>query len=581
MADNHVDAAIILHTDPHHSEYIAPHWQGRQWLSGFSGSAGHLLVTADDAFLWTDSRYFLQAAEQLKESGVKLMKMGLPETPSMNEFLATTLHPGQRVGVDGMLMSRREAVELAKALTPAGIELDTAFDPLATIWLNRPSLSTSPIILHDTALAGATATEKLNDLRDHINTKHADGMLVSALDEIAWVLNIRSRDVKCNPVVTSYLFIPREGEATLFVNLDKITPEVAEYFASIGVSTLPYNDVKKFLGETTTNTILADPATVATTLLDIMGDKAVAATSPIVLAKAIKNPVQNEGMRAAHIRDGVALVKANMEIEQRLAAGDHLTEMTVAEILRRHRSEREMFFDESFDPIIGFGSNGAIVHYSPSEESAATITPDNLLLMDSGAQYLDGTTDITRTISLGNTTPEQRHRFTLVLKGHIDVAMALFPAGTCGTQLDILARQAMWREGLNYLHGTGHGVGHFLNVHEGPHQLRMNYVPTPLQAGMNVTDEPGLYFEGQYGIRCENVLLVQHAETPTGVDFLCFEPLTMFPFDRRLIDTTMLSPEEIDWLDQYHARVLRTLSPLLDTPAERQWLALATSPLKK
>lgn len=579
MAGRGISATIIPQSDPHQSEYLSDHWQARRYLSGFSGSAGSLVVTRDEALLWTDSRYFIQASEQLSGTGITLMKSSLPETPSIDQYLATHLQPGSSVGINGILFSHRSAVQLRETLGHNSIRLALDYDPIPRIWADRPSLPPDPVCIYPLTHDGVVAADKIERLRKFISTNNADAILLSALDEIAWILNIRGNDVKCNPVVTSYLYITRSN-ATLFISEEKITPEAADYFAGMGIATLPYESLSSHIHSTTDPAVIVDPATTSALVMDLLGQRAQQATSPVPLWKAVKNEIEIAGFKAALVRDGVALVKAHMDLERKVSQGETVTESYICDIWRDRRSEQLLFFSESFETIAGYGPHGAIVHYAPTPETAVPVSTDSLLLIDSGAQYLDGTTDITRTICLGNPTPEQRRHFTLVLQGNINLALAVFPTGTRGAQLDILAHEPLWREGLNYLHGTGHGVGHFLSVHEGPHQIRMNDIPTPLQAGMIVTDEPGLYLEGKYGIRCENMLLVIPAMTTEMGSFLQFEVLTLFPFDRKLIDASMLSDEQLRWLNDYHKRVYLTLSPLLDSE-ERQWLDQATRPIIK
>lgn len=579
MAREGISASIIPHSDPHQSEYPGDHWQARRFLSGFTGSAGTLVVTADKALLWTDSRYFIQGAEQLAGTGIELMKSSMPDTPTINQYLASSLPAGSTVGTDGLLLSYRDAEALRSSLSKAGIRLDLGFDPIPELWPERPTMPLDPVFIHQAEHAGTDATEKLSAIRRHLEEENVDAILLSALDETAWTLNLRGNDVKHSPVVTSYLYITRTG-GTLFVAPEKITPEVAEYLDAKGIKTAPYSELPDFIAGVTEPAVAVDPATTSARVMELLGVKATPLPSPVPLMKAVKNPTEIEGFRRSLVRDGVALVRAHMELERRIREGVPTDEMTVCEIWRRRRSEQELFFDESFGTIAGYAPHGAIVHYSPTEESAAPIGTDSLLLIDSGAQYLDGTTDITRTIHLGTPTADQRHHFTLVLKGNLDLAMAVFPEGTRGAQLDILAHEPLWREGLTYLHGTGHGVGHFLNVHEGPHQIRMNDIPTTLRAGMVVTDEPGLYLEGRYGIRCENMLLVVPAMETEAGRFLRFDVLTLFPFDRKLIDSSLLSPEELDFLNSYHKRVYEALQAYL-TDDERSWLAAATAPIHK
>ena len=571
-----VDAAIIPQADPHMGEYLASHWQVRRWLSGFNGSAGTLVVpAAAPAMLWTDSRYFLQAARQLEGTEIVLMKEGIPGTPSIEEWLAANLQSGATVGVDAMLFSTGSLRSLRKALKARDIRLETTFDPVDTLWPDRPALPKCEVFVHDEKYAGRPASAKIADALEAARMHGADAVFVSALDQVAWLLNIRSRDVRYNPVVTSYVYLGPEGNV-LFVDPDKITPEVDAYLKAQGVDTRPYAAVRSFIfGLSTRRHVLLDPASTAYGILEAFGERAVEATSPISMPKACKNEVQIEGIRNAMRRDGVALVHSLMELESRMAAGETVTELDVAEILRRRRGEQPLFFDESFGTIAGYGPHGAIVHYEADEETVATLRPEGLLLIDSGAQYLDGTTDITRTICLGDPTQQERSDFTLVMKGHIALARAVFPEGTCGTQLDALARQYLWQHGLSYLHGTGHGVGHFLNVHEGPQSVRLNYVPAPLTPGMITSNEPGLYRAGIHGIRCENlVLCVPALDTEFG-RFYKFETLTLFPFDTRLFATEMMTESELEWVNQYNARVYEELSPALD-PEAREWLAAKT-----
>ena len=571
-----VDAAIIPQADPHMGEYLASHWQVRRWLSGFNGSAGTLVVpAAAPAMLWTDSRYFLQAARQLEGTEIVLMKEGIPGTPSIEEWLAANLQSGATVGVDAMLFSTGSLRSLRKALKARDIRLETTFDPVDTLWPDRPALPKCEVFVHDEKYAGRPASAKIADALEAARMHGADAVFVSALDQVAWLLNIRSRDVRYNPVVTSYVYLGPEGNV-LFVDPDKITPEVDAYLKAQGVDTRPYAAVRSFIfGLSTRRHVLLDPASTAYGILEAFGERAVEATSPIAMPKACKNEVQIEGIRNAMRRDGVALVHSLMELESRMAAGETVTELDVAEILRHRRGEQPLFFDESFGTIAGYGPHGAIVHYEADEETVATLRPEGLLLIDSGAQYLDGTTDITRTICLGNPTQQERSDFTLVMKGHIALARAVFPEGTCGTQLDALARQYLWQHGLSYLHGTGHGVGHFLNVHEGPQSVRLNYVPAPLTPGMITSNEPGLYRAGIHGIRCENlVLCVPALDTEFG-RFYKFETLTLFPFDTRLFATEMMTESELEWVNQYNARVYEELSPALD-PEAREWLAAKT-----
>ncbi|MDE7376222.1 MAG: aminopeptidase P family protein, partial [Muribaculaceae bacterium] len=573
-----IDAVIVPQTDPHQSEYRARHWQAIRFLTGFTGSAGTLVVTAEDALLWTDSRYFIQAADQLAGTGVELMKMGLPGTPGIEEWLAAHLSAGAVVGLDGMLFTAARANELRGWFAARGLKLDSAFDPLGDIWAERPPLPKDKIFIHEEKYAGESAANKIKGVLAKSEESQASSALLTALDEIAWTLNIRCRDVRCNPVATAYLYVATEG-SILFIDPDKVDAASAEYLHGQGVECRPYDGIADFLlSLPSTARVLVNEGGISATLAALLGKRAVYGASPVAMAKACKNAVQIEGIRQAMLRDGVAMVRSLMEIEQAMASGNPLTEMGVDAILRRRRGEQALFFDESFGTIAGYGPHGAIVHYEATADTDATLEPHGLLLIDSGAQYLDGTTDITRTISLGEPTDDERRDFTLVMKGHIALAQAVFPAGTSGTQLDVLARQFLWKDGLTYLHGTGHGVGHFLNVHEGPHQIRLNYVPAPLTEGMVTSNEPGLYREGVHGIRCENLMLCVPAMDTEFGHFLQFETLTLCPFDLGLFDLGIMTPDEITWVDAYHAEVREKLTPLL-TDEEAAWLAEKTKKL--
>lgn len=579
MEETGIKAVVVPQADPHQGEYLAPHWQVRRWLSGFTGSAGDLVITADKAALWTDSRYFLQAAAQLDGTGIELMKDGLEGTPSIAEYLCHSLKAGDKVGLDGMLFTEGAVEALRAALAKAGIALVTDFDVIDRIWLDRPALPDGKIFVHDLKYAGRAASDKIADILADASAKGAQAVFVAMLDEIAWTLNIRSNDVNHTPVATAFLLLSPEG-SVLFISSAKLTDETRAYLASQGVATREYADVKTYLASLPEQKVLVDAGHTAKELLDILGDKAVdGGISAAARMKSVKNDVQLEGVRNAMLRDGVAMVRSLMEIEHRVASGVKTTELDIADILRRHRSAGELYFDESFGTIAGYGPHGAIVHYEADEASSSTLEPHGLLLIDSGAQYLDGTTDITRTIALGEPTAQERTDFTLVMKGHIALATAIFPAGTRGAQLDALARQFLWKHGLSYLHGTGHGVGHFLSVHEGPHSVRLNNVEAPLLPGSITSNEPGVYRENVHGIRCENLVLCRHEMTTEFGDFLGFETLTLCPFDRSLFDTSMMTEEEIAWVDSYHATVAQMLMPALATKEERAWLEEHTKPL--
>lgn len=577
MLQNGIYALIIPQTDPHQSEYIAAHWQLRRYLSGFTGSAGTLVITRAEALLWTDSRYFIQAAKQLEGTGITLMKEGLEETPSITAYLCAHVPAGNVVTIDGMLFSRQETALMRTELERHNIILQTGFTLPDSIWPDRPALPKDKIFEHKMEYAGESATDKIKRVLENAAAQGAEDALICALDEIAWVLNIRSTDVPCNPVATSFLYLSPAG-STLFIDPDKVDDAAAAHLAAAGVATEPYNAIIPALETVADRKVLAQPSRTAVRLWNALRNNVVAGESPVAIPKGCKNEVQTKGTRNAMKRDGVALVKSFIEIEKRMAEGIHTTETDIADILLRNRSAQPLYFDLSFETIAGYADHGAIVHYTADEESNATLKPTGLLLIDSGAQYFDGTTDITRTICLGTPTEMEKSDFTLVMKGHIALATAIFPAGTRGGQLDALARQFLWKHGLSYLHGTGHGVGHFLNVHEGPQSIRLNDTPTPLYPGMITSDEPGVYRENVHGIRCENLVLTVPAITTEFGRFLKFEPLTMFPFDRSLFNTAMMTEDEIKWVNDYHARVYETLSPDLDA-TEKEWLKSKTLPL--
>ena len=582
MKSEGIDAFVFPSTDPHNGEYVPEHWKGREFISGFNGSAGTAVVTMDDAALWTDSRYFLQAEEQLAGTGFRLMKLKIEGTPTISQWLGRKLaaNGGTVVGIDGMVNSIGTVEALADELrAEGGITLRTNFDPLKVIWKDRPAIPSDMAIVHPQKYAGESAQSKIARIRQALRERHVEGMLVSALDDIAWALNIRGTDVHCNPVVVSYLLITMDS-VTLYINSDKLTPVVREHLAANGVMTDEYENVKRGLAGYDGYNILMDPDETCYTLYKAYGDRPkVLAPSPLPSMKIVKNETEIMGYRYAMLRDGIAMVKFLRWLVPAVEEGG-VTEVSASDELEAFRAEQSLFKDISFDTIAGYGAHGAIVHYEPTPETDIELKPEGLLLLDSGAQYLDGTTDITRTIALGPVTDEQKHIYTLVLKGHIRLAMAKFPANASGTQLDILAREAMWREGLNYMHGTGHGVGSYLSVHEGPHQIRMEYKPEPLRVGMTVTNEPGLYLAGKFGVRIENTMLItEYMNTEYG-RFLKLEPLTLCPIDKAPIDVDMLADEELDYLNDYHAAVFKSLSPYLDDEMT-EWLANACAPLTR
>ena len=581
MKREHLAAFIFPSTDAHQSEYVADHWMGRAWISGFDGSAGTAVVTMHSAALWTDSRYFLAAEEQLKGTEFQLMKLKIPGTLSIAEWLGKELQDvdSPEVGVDGWVNSYSSTSGLIADLRKAGgITVRTNFDPLEEIWKDRPSIPLKPVEIQPMEFAGEDVSSKIKRIRLALRAQHADGMLVSALDDIAWTLNLRGTDVHCVPVFVSYLLIASD-KVSLFVDEAKVSSEIRAYLESNGVSIYKYNKVEEGLKAYSEYNILLDGNETSYYLWKaVRCQEIVQASSPIPAMKAVKNEAEIAGYRSAMLKDGVAMVKFLKWLLPAVETGGE-TEISIDKKLTALRAEQNLFRDISFDTIAGYQAHGAIVHYEATPETDIPLKPEGLLLLDSGAQYQDGTTDITRTIALGPITEEMKHIYTLVLKAHIQLELAKFPDGASGTQLDALGRECMWREGLNFLHGTGHGVGSYLSVHEGPHQIRMEYMPTPLRAGMTLTDEPGLYLAGKFGVRIENtVLLSEYMETEFG-KFLQIEPLTLCPIDTAPVDMTMLLPEELAWLNDYHAKVYAELAPYLDEE-EKKWLENATKAIK-
>lgn len=584
MRREHLSAFIFPSTDAHQSEYVADHWLGRAWISGFNGSAGTAVVTMRSAALWTDSRYFIAAEEQLRGTEFQLMKLKVEGTPTISDWIASELSQNEdecrEVGLDGMVNSYNDTMALISDLRKAGgITVRTNFDPLEQIWMNRPAIPENPVEIQSLNFAGETVDDKIQRIRKALREHHADGILVSALDDIAWTLNLRGTDVHCNPVFVSYLLISSD-QVSLFVNPKKISSEVKAYLDEHGISLFDYNQVEEGLESYADYNILLDGDETSFCLWkSVKCQEIIAAKSPIPVMKAVKNATEIEGYHRAMLRDGVAMVKFLKWLKPAVEAGGQ-TEMSIDKKLTSLRAEQNLFRDISFDTIAGYQAHGAIVHYEATPETDAPLLPEGLILIDSGAQYQDGTTDITRTIALGPVTEEMKHIYTLVLKGHIQLELAKFPDGASGTQIDALSRECMWREGYNFLHGTGHGVGSYLNVHEGPHQIRMEWKPTPLRAGMTVTDEPGLYLKGKFGVRIENTLLIKDFVETTFGKFLQMESLTLCPIDTAPIDVDMLLLEEVEWLNAYHREVFEKLSPYLEDE-EVGWLAKATKPLVK
>lgn len=577
MRREHLSAFIFPSSDPHNSEYVPPRWEGRKWISGFDGSAGTAVVTLHSAALWTDSRYFLAAEEQLAGTEFQLMRERMEGTPGIAEWIAAELSDADstEIGVDGMCMTYADVSDLKAELKHnGGITVRTNLDILDRVWTDRPSVPLNPVRIQPLEYAGESCRDKLGRIRSSLLRRGAGGMLMTQLDDIAWTLNLRGTDVHCTPVFVAWLIVAEEV-AVLYIKDEKLSPEVIDYLHAEGVAVDDYDNIIDALNSYDGYTLLIDPATTNYTLSQLRGNfNLVSAPSPVPEMKAVKNEVECNGFRNAMLRDGVAMVKFLKWLEEAVPRGGE-TELSVSAKLRQLRAEQPLFMDESFDTIAGYEEHGAIVHYEPSPESDVALRPEGFLLLDSGAQYLDGTTDITRTIQLGAVTDLHRRVYTLVLKGHLSLQNLCFPRGAAGTQLDAVARVAMWRDGMNFMHGTGHGVGSYLSVHEGPHQIRQEYRPAPMLEGMTVTDEPGLYLAGKFGVRIENTLLTVPYLTTEFGRFLRFEPLTLCPIDTRPIVVDMLSAEEIDVLNAYHQMVYERLSPMLDAE-HRAWLAAKT-----
>ena len=578
MRRHQVSAFIIPSTDSHMSEYVASHWQAREWFSGFTGSAGTLVVTLNEAGLWTDSRYFLQAAEQLKGSGIDLYKDGLPETPDILTFLLTRLQPGESAGIEGQVFASSSACAWQSALESRSIRLQDIARPFEDIWTDRPPLPEGKAFIHPLAYAGKSCEEKLGLIRQRMEEAGADALLLPALDEIAWTLNLRGTDIHCNPVVVSYLLIEPE-KAHFFIQPSKVDGEVETYLRENGVEMHPYEGVQAFLSDAPYATLWLESAKTNYALHTATPStcRLIDAPSPVALLKAVRNEVEIVGLHRAMQRDGVALVKFLKWLEEAVPQGGE-TEISVDKKLHDFRAAQPLYMGESFDTIAGYREHGAIVHYEATPETDVPLRPEGFLLLDSGAQYLDGTTDITRTIALGPLTQEEKEDYTLILKGHIALATAVFPEGTRGAQLDVLARMPIWQRRMNYLHGTGHGVGHFLNVHEGPQSIRMNENPVTLKAGMLTSNEPGVYKAGSHGIRTENLMLTVPAGEGMFGNYLKFETVTLCPIDTTGLIRELLTYEEIGWLNSYHRTVYEELYPDLDKE-ERAWLWEKCRPL--
>lgn len=572
MKDKNLQAFIVPSTDAHMSEYIPEYWEARKWISGFTGSAGTVVITLNKAGLWTDSRYFLQAESELSGSEIVLFKDRLPETIRISDWLLQELMDGDRVGIDGHVYSAKDALSLSNELKESNITLISDYDPFDIIWQERPVLPKTPIVVHPMEFAGETVSRKITRVLAEAEKVDTNAVWISSLDTIAWLFNIRGHDVFYNPVVVSHAYLSKD-ENVLFVDKEKISLKVAEHLQKERVTIADYHETGDFLKKICNMQVCVDGNKISFNLYQAITERnwIVDTLSVADVLKSMKNEVEVAGFRRAMVRDGVALVKFLMWLEKNVSEKNDITEYTIGLQLKAFRGEQEHFSGESFSTIAGYGANAAVVHYHPLEDSASQIKPEGFLLIDSGGQYLDGTTDITRTVALGALTDEMKNDYTLVLKGHIGLSKAVFPAGTRGSQIDLLARKAMWEQGINYLHGTGHGVGHYLNVHEGPQSIRPEENPVAMRVGMVVTNEPGIYRDHRYGIRIENMMLTQLAMHTEYGDFYSFETITLCPIDTTPIVKSMLTDDDRVWLNEYHGMVYERLSPYL-SDSEREWL---------
>ena len=582
MKEHEVEAYLIPSTDPHSSEYVPECWQRRKWISGFTGSAGDVVITSDQGGLWTDGRYFIQAEEQLRGSGIDLYKMLMPDTPKLEDWIGDQLEEGQYLGVDPRVLSVDGAKKLDKKLSEKGIGIKYIDKNLVDeIWEDRPKPSKTPVRVLDDEITGESIGDKFSRIREKMEKEDVRAHVLSSLDTIAWTLNMRGSDVDYNPVFISYMVVEM-GSVHLFVDGDKITEEAKEHLEGV-VDLHGYDEVGPYLNKISKQEIgiWLDPKTANKWIHNQLRGKPRfhMDRSPVTDFKARKNEVELSGIREAHIRDGVAMVKFLKWLRDEVQNGE-VTELSAAEKLEGFRSQQDDFVGPSFETISGFKEHGAIIHYAASEESNVPIKGRGIYLVDSGGQYLMGTTDITRTVCFGEPTDEEKEMFTRVLKGHIGLATLKFPKGFSGKQIELPARKSLWDAGKNYNHGTGHGIGHYLNVHEGPMGITPRDTGVPLDSGMVLSNEPGYYKEGGYGIRIENIVVIREEEDLSSdeLTFLCFDTVTLCPIDNRLIDVDMLTKEELEWLNLYHYRVREMLSPHLEG-GDLEWLKESTKPL--
>lgn len=577
MVEKQLDIFIVPSTDAHLSEYPPKHWESRKWISGFTGSAGTAVVAKDKAGVWTDSRYFLQAANELKDTGFDLFKMGQSGTPDMTDWVIEQAGKGGTVGIDGLVYAASDAKALKVKLDAKGIHLETSFDPFAAIRNDRPEIPKNKVFTLPDTVAGESVTSKIERINAELKKVDADGIIIVTLDAVAWTFNLRGNDVDYNPVAVAYAYVS-EKETVLFIDPDKLTDEIAQTYKEQGIKITHYNDIFEYVAGLPENSAVCITGNkINYKLLQTIpaSCRIIDVPSPVDLMKSVKNETELKGFRNAMIKDGVALVKFYMWLEKAVPAGE-VTEVTVEEKLREYRSQQDLFFGESFATIAGYAENGAVIHYHASPDTCLQVQPQGLLLIDSGAQYKDGTTDITRTVAVGKLTKQMKLDYTNVLKGHIAMGTAVYPEGTRGSQLDILARRALWENELTYWHGTGHGIGHFLNVHEGPQSIRLEENPTQLRPGMVTSNEPGVYRANQYGVRIENLIVAQeYKKTKEFGTFYNFETITLCPIDTRPIAKKLLTKVEIKWLNNYHKMVFKKLKKYLNEE-ERTWLKRKT-----
>ena len=579
MKKNGIDAYLITGTDPHLSEYTPERWKTRAWISGFTGSFGKVLVTLKEVLLWTDTRYFLQASDELYGTGIRLMKERVVDAISLESWVVENLKPGSKFALDGLTLSTAEAVSLKSILGANGIFFDSGIDLVAEIWQNRPSEIYAPIYEHPANFAGKTRAEKLELVRKMLLAKEIDAAVVSMLDDVAWLYNLRGNEIEYTPLFSAYAYVDLE-KCWLFIASKKLSATISAQLEQEGIQLAPYDEFLPFLSRILEKCIQIDPIRSNFQLTSAMSGSNIIDTSVSLttLIKSVKEPMEIRNIRNAHLKDGVALVNFLFWLNHTIEIED-ITEVSAGKMLFHFRSRQAHFVGESFCPIVGFGPHGAIVHYHATESTDVAISKHNLLLIDSGGQYLDGTTDLTRTICLGHASKEQKMDFTLCLKAHIALANAIFPEGTRGHSLDAIARNTLWNSELNYGHGTGHGIGYFLSVHEGPMSIRAEFNNQSIREGHLLSNEPGIYRTDKYGIRIENVILCREFSQTEFGKFLCFETISLCPIDKQLIIIELLCKEELNWINQYHEKVFQQISPLITEKVVLEWLKNQCLPL--